>query len=146
MALTFSATAMARVGRNMPSGTVARSVRWTLPSGSVASASANATIVQFCRIPNQASIMYLSEAHSSSAATCLADIGIKDQVLSLSAFMTQVTAGQNNVAGAQKLPYVVSITDTQATQYAYLVGGFTPGTNASTMKATLNVIYTMDKD
>jgi hypothetical protein len=146
MALTFTATAMSRVSRNMPSGTIARSVRWVMPAGSVASASANATIVQFCRLPNQSSLVYLSEAHSSSAATCLADIGIKDQVLSLSAFMSQVTAGQNNVAGAQKLPYVVSITDTQATQYAYLVGAFTSGTNAPTMKATINAIYTMDKD
>lgn len=146
MTLTFSATAMTLVSRNMPSGTIARSVRWSLPSGSVASNSANATIVQFCRIPNQASIMYLSECHSSSAATTLADIGIKDQVLTLSAFMSQVTAGQNNVASPFKLPYVVSITDTQTTQYAYLVGGFTPGTNASTMKAVLNVIYTLDQN
>lgn len=146
MALTFTATAMARVGRNMPSGTIARSVRFSLPAGSVASASANGTIVQFCRIPNQASIMYLDEYHSSSAATTLADIGIKDQVLSLSAFMTQVTAGQVNRPVLNKLPYVVSITDTQATQYAYLVGAYTPGTNAATMKATVNCIYTMDKD
>jgi hypothetical protein len=145
MALTFSATAMARVSRNMPSGTIARSVRWTMGTA-VASASANATIVQFCRIPNQASIMYIDEYHSSSAATTLADVGIKDQVLSLSAFMSQVTAGQVNRPVLAKLPYVVSITDTQATQYAYIVGGYTPGTNASTMKAVLNVIYSMDKD
>ena len=146
MALTFSATAMANPNRNMPSGTIARSVRFSLPAGSVASASANATIVQFCRIPNQASIMYLDEFHSSSAATTLADIGIKDQILSLSAFMTQVTAGQVNRPVLNKLPYVVSITDTQATQYAYLVGGYTPGTNASTLKATLNCIYTLDQN
>ena len=146
MALTFTATAMALQNRNMPSGTIARSVRFTLPSGSVASASANATIVRFCKIPNQASIMYLAEFHSSSAATCLADIGIKDQVLTLSAFMTQVTAGQVNYPVLNKLPYVVSITDTQATQYAYLVGAYTPGTNASTFKATLNCIYTLDQN
>ncbi len=144
MALTFSATAMTMVDREMPSGTIARSVRWSLPSTAVASASANATIVQFCRIPNHASIIYLAEYHSSSAATCLADVGIKDQILTLSAFMTQVTAGQVNRVNTNVLPYIVSITDTQATQYAYLVAGFTPGTNASTMKATLNCIYTMD--
>lgn len=146
MALTFSATAMTHVSVNMPSGTISRSVRWSLPSGSVASASAAATIVQFCRIPNQAEIVYLSTCHSSSAATTLADYGIKDQVLTLSAFMSAVTAGQNNVAKPFSLPYVVSITDTQTTQYAYLVGSFTPGTNASTMKAVLNCIYTMNKD
>ncbi len=145
MALTFTATAMALVSRNMPSGTIARSVRFVMGTA-VASASANATIVQFCRVPNKASVMYLDEYHSSSAATCLADIGIKDQVLTLSAFMSQVTAGQVNRPVLNKLPYVVSITDTQATQYAYLVGGFTPGTNASTLKATLNVIYTMDQN
>lgn len=145
MALTFTSTAMTKVGRNMPSGTVARSVRWSMPAGSVASASSNATIVQFCKIPNQASIMYLDEYHSSSAATCLADIGIKDQITTLSAFMSQVTAGQVNRPVLAKLPYVVSITDTQNTQYAYIVGAFTPGTNASTMKAVLNTIYTMDQ-
>lgn len=145
MTITATSTAMALVDRNMPSGTVARSVRFVNATTTL-SASANAFIVQFCRIPNKASIMYLSEAHSSGAATCLADIGIKDQVLTLSAFMSQVTAGQNNVATAQKLPYVVSITDTQATQYAYLVGGFTVGTNTASFKATLNVIYTLDQN
>lgn len=144
MTTTRTATAMSLVSRNMPSGTIARSVYFNNTDTTDITASANALRVQFCRVPNQASIAYLQEWHSSGANTCLADIGIKDQVLTLSAFMSQVTQGQANFA--PKLPYVVSITDTQATQYAYIVGGYTVGTATSSFEARLNVIYTMDQN
>ncbi len=144
MTTTRTATAMSLVGRNMPSGTVARSVYFNNTNTTDVTASANALRVQYCRIPNQASITYLQEWHSSGAATCLADIGIKDQVLTLSAFMSQVTQGQANFA--PKLPYIVSITDTQSTAYAYIVGGFTLGTATSSFETRLNVIYSMDQN
>jgi hypothetical protein len=143
MTTTYTATAMSAVSRNMPSGTVARSAYFNNTNTTDITASANALRVQFFRIPNQASIMYLQEWHSCGANTCLADIGIKDQVLTLSAFMTQVTQGQANWAA--KLPYIVSITDTQATSYAYIVGGYTPGTATSSFEARMNCIYTMDQ-
>src|SRR5687768_14845413 len=98
MTTTRTSTAMASVARDLPSGTIARSVHFNNTDTTDITASANALRVQFCKIPNGASIMYLSEAHSSGAATCPADIGIKDSVLSLSAFMSQVTQGVNNVA------------------------------------------------
>jgi len=144
MTTTRTATAMSTVARDMPSGTIARSVRFNNTNTTDITASANAVRVQFCRIPNGASICYLSEAHSTGAATATVDMGIKDQVLTLSAFMSQVTQGQNNVASALKLPYIVSITDTQATQYAYLVAGLTLGTATSSFEFALNVIYTMN--
>lgn len=142
MTTTRTATAMSLVARDMPSGTIARSVYFNNTNTTDITASANALRVQFCKVPNQCSIMFLQEWHSSGANTCLADIGIKDQVLSLSAFMTQVTQGQANFAA--KLPYIVSITDTQATQYGYIVGGFTVGTATSSFECRLNIIYSMD--
>ncbi len=144
MTTTRTATAMSLVARDMPSGTIARSVYFNNTDTTDFTASANAVRVQYCKVPNGASITYLQEWHSSGANTCLADIGIKDQVLTLSAFMSQVTQGQANFAA--KLPYVVSITDTQATQYGYIVGGFTLGTASSSFETRLNVIYTMNPD
>lgn len=143
MTTTVTSTAMSKVARDMPSGTIARSVVYSY-SGADITASANALQVQLCKIPNGASIMYLAESHSSGAASCPVDLGIKDEVLSLSRFMSQVTQGANNVAATMKLPYVVSITDTQATQYAYLIAGATPGTATSSFEIKVNTIYTMD--
>jgi len=142
MTTTRTSTAMLSAAREMPSGTVARSVHFVNTSTTDITASANAVRVQYCKIPDKSSIMFLQEWHSTGAATCLADIGIKDAALSLSAFMSQVTQGQANFAS--KLPYVVSLTDTQATQYAYIVGGFTLGTATSSFETKLNVIYTSD--
>lgn len=133
---------MSLVARDMPSGTIARSVYFNNTADVDITASANALRVQYCKVPNGASIAYLQEWHSAGSATCLADIGIKDTALSLSAFMSQVTAGQANFAA--KLPYIISITDTQATQYGYIVGGFTLSSATSLFESRLNVIYTMD--
>lgn len=143
MTTTYTATAMSSVARSMPSGVIGRGVYFNNANTTDITASANALRVQLMPIPNRSTILFLQEWHSCGAATCLADIGIKDQVLSLSAFMSQVTAGQANFAA--KLPYIVSITDTQATQYAYVIGGFTPGTATSSIEMRMNVIYTLDQ-
>ena len=135
---------MSTVARDMPSGTIARSVRFNNTNTTDITASANAVRVQLCRIPNGASICSLTESHSTGAATCLVDLGIKDQILTLSAFMSAVTQGQTNLPKVLALPYIVSITDTQATQYAYLVAGLTLGTATSSFEMAMNVIYTMD--
>ena len=58
--------------------------------------------------------------------------------------MSAVTQGQTNLPKVLALPYIVSITDTQATQYAYLVAGLTLGTATSSFEMAMNVIYTMD--
>lgn len=147
MTTTRTAVAFNSVARDMPSGTIARSAVFNNTDTTDITASANAVRVLLCKIPNGASIEYISEAHSTGAATCLVDLGIKDDAvvgISISRFMTQVTAGQNNVAKPLSLPYNVSITDTQATQYAYLIAGLTLGTATSSFEIKVNCIYSMD--
>lgn len=144
MTTTVTATAMQNVARDMPSGAISRSVRWFYPSAVDITASANALRAQLLKVPNGATINYLDESHSCGAATCPVDFGIKDEVLSLSRFMSQVTQGVVNQAAAMKLPYTIDITDTQATQYAYLTAGFTPGTATAEFEICANVIYSLD--
>lgn len=144
MTTTRTSTAMATPARDLPSGNISRSVVFNNTNTTDITASANAVRVQLFKVPNGATIVSLTESHSTGAATALVDLGIKDTSLSLSAFMSQVTAGQNNQAKTMSLPYTVSITDTQATQYAYLVAGVTLGTATSSFEMKVNCVYTMD--
>lgn len=146
MAVTLTASAYNMPARNFVGGV--NSITARLVNSTVTmSASANATVLFLCKIPANATIIGIREEHSSGAASCPIDLGIKiNGAVNLSAFASQLTQQAVNVAAAMKLPYRCSITDTQATQYAVIQGGVTPGTNTAALDCRITVFYSMDKE
>jgi len=155
--LTFTAGAMSKVARNMPSGTIARAAYFDV-SLTGQTVGANLTRVQFCKIPNLASISYLAEEHSSTFTDGEFSFGavISLKMLTSDSFAARplITNGVDH--GVHMAPPsllrengTVLIPDTQATQYGYLQGGYTISHSHSVgaainLKGWLNVIYTMD--
>ena len=116
-------------------------------TGATITASANALVVDMCKIPHGAYIHSIVEAHSSGADTCPVDIGIEvtSGIVSLSAFASQVTKAISNVVSPLKLPFLVSCPDTQSTQYAKIKLGVSPGTATSAIQLAITVNYSFDK-
>lgn len=146
MTTNVTATAAsAEIQVNMPTGLISKSTNYTY-SGTDITASANALTVYMMRIPNRCQIVGIEYQGSSGAASCPAEIGIEvtTGATTLSRFATAITIGSAYLVtplGGQ-LPFTVSCPDSQATQYAKMYVGLTPGTATSSIQVAMTVFYT----
>jgi len=142
---TTATAASASVIVNMPTGLITKSTNYTY-SGADITASANALTVYMMKVPTGSQIVEIEYRGSSGAATMPVDIGIEvtTGATTLSRFASQVTLGTTYFVtpiGGQ-LPFTVSCPDSQATQYAKMYCGVTPGTATSSIHLAMTVFYT----
>lgn len=148
MATTKTSTAMAASipVKDMPSGLLNVGANYAY-SGATITASANALVIDLCKVPHGAYITNIRGYVSSGAATCPTDFGIEvtSGTVSLSAFASQATIGTTHVINPLKLPFKVSCPDTQTTRYAKIKAACTPGTATSAIEVAVSVDFCMDE-
>ena len=146
MTTNKTATAMsAPIITSFPTGIVSKSTDYTF-TGTDITASANALTVQMVKVPHGATIVAIDYQGSAASASCPVDIGIEvtSGATTMSRFASQVTIGAayRVTPMGGRLPFTVSCSDSQATQYGKVYCAATPGTATGDIELALTVYYT----
>ena len=135
---TQTATSMSRPARSLPSGVISKTISFNSGTTSVSGAS----VIEMCNIPNKATILDIVQYHTTGAASCPVDIGMKgDTASTFASAATQAAVSR----ATQGIPYRVSKSDDAANQFDTLTVTATPGTATASFKIDLTVLYTMDE-
>jgi expansin (peptidoglycan-binding protein) len=101
-----------------------------------------ATTIFFAKVPKGATILDVIETHTSTSASCPADIGYDGTT---SAFISAGTTGAvNRAAVAANIPLAIPAATTTVTNYVKIIGTYTPSTAAVSLKANCTVLFTLD--
>jgi len=136
---TITSSAFNNAPRTLFNGV--NSVTATINSG--ATSASGASVVFFAKIPKGATILDISESHTTAAGSCPVDLGYDGTT---SAFVSQGTqGGVLRLSVGSGLGLQIPAQTTTVTGYVKLIGTYTPGTATASLIATVNVLYTLDR-
>lgn len=137
--LTSTAAAAAIPARSVHAGLQSKSVQYN--SGATA-ISDSATTIFMVKVPNGATIVEVSEYHTTGAATCPVDLGVQGSLALFNSAGTKATVNRASTG----IPYKVSLSDDATNQFVYVTATPTSGTSTTSFKCDLTVMYNVDED
>lgn len=137
---TYTAAAALKEPKGVHAGVNVQNFSWE--AAGVTTTAATAYSVLLAKIPNKSTVIDLVETHSGPSGSSPADFGVTGAI---SALASAATIGAvNRLSAVGGVNYDISLSDSAAAQYKYLVATVTPGTTTATAVIKGAITYVMD--